>query len=516
MKRPLTKTILFIFLLAPCCDSFAAHSVSIGLLAEGTRWETPTYFVDSGASGPTVLIVGGVHGNEPAGFRSVEQIRHWPIVKGRLVVIPAANVPGLEANTRFLPGESADVRDLNRNFPDDDLEKGALGDVAQSIWPFVHSHRPDWVIDLHEGYEFNISHKPGKGETKSVGSSVIYESSRDLDPIAEGMRDAADALVTRPDRRFNLLKSGARRTSLVGACVNHLGAKGMILETTFNDQPLSLRTREHRAMVNVLLRHLGMIDRDCVDVLVAREEDEMILVGLYDGPGATDRGIARLRRAIESAPDMSLRHLGPTDMRPAVLNQFDVIAFPGGGGSSQAKAIGEEGRDHVRAFVRQGGGFLGVCAGAFLASSHYSWSFDLLPTTVLTGAVKVEGRSRQMWYRGDATTVSVQLSDDGRQLFSGIPEVVDVTYQNGPILSPKQGTDLPPYTTLATYRSEQVRIEPQRGTMVNTPAIVSGLFHKGRVIAIGPHPEATEALYPIITQSIRWGAKQTNATWFAR
>ena len=48
----------------------AAPSAESGKIAAGTEWETEFYVVDSGIAGPTVLIVGGVHGNEPAGYRA--------------------------------------------------------------------------------------------------------------------------------------------------------------------------------------------------------------------------------------------------------------------------------------------------------------------------------------------------------------------------------------------------------------------------------------------------------------
>jgi putative intracellular protease/amidase len=253
------------------------------------------------------------------------------------------------------------------------------------------------------------------------------------------------------------------------------------------------------------MSHLGMIERDCADVMTGCQPDTSIEVALYDGPGASERGIGRLGLIIDRTPDMSLQHLGPADIRPAVLEQFDAIVFPGGSGSKQARAIGPTGRRHVRDFVRQGGGYLGVCAGAYLCSAHYSWSLDLVATHVFTGSREIEGMGkRQMWYRGDATKVNMQLTEEGMKRLPGLPQDVEVTYQNGPIVSPKDDPDLPPYTPLAYFRSEQVRYEPQRGTMIDTPAIVTGTFHRGRVIAISPHPEATDSLHPIITESIRW------------
>ena len=88
-----------------------------GTLAEGTKWETPYYVVKGPKPGPTVFLTGGLHGNEPAGALAAEQIRHWAILMGRLVVLPRANQPGLKAETRHLPDLPREHADLNRNFP---------------------------------------------------------------------------------------------------------------------------------------------------------------------------------------------------------------------------------------------------------------------------------------------------------------------------------------------------------------------------------------------------------------
>jgi putative intracellular protease/amidase len=258
-------------------------------------------------------------------------------------------------------------------------------------------------------------------------------------------------------------------------------------------------------MVNVLMRHLGMVDRDCVGVLAQARPGMTILVALYDGAGTSTRSVGRLADIVDRTPDMVLHHLGPADVRPAVLAQFDVIVFPGGSGSKQARTVGPEGRKHVLAFVRQGGGYLGICAGAYLCSAHYSWSLGLIDTAVFTGTREVEGLGKKsMWYRGGPAMVKMQLTEEGRKLFPDVPERVEVKYQNGPIVSPKQHPGLSRYTPLAHFRSENVLYEPQRGTMVDTPAIVAGRFHQGRVISMSPHPEAVQALQSIITGSIRW------------
>ena len=36
-------------------------------------------------------------------------------------------------------------------------------------------------------------------------------------------------------------------------------------------------------------------------------------------------------------------------------------------------------RSEVKAFVKDGGCYVGICAGCYLASTGYDWSLDLLP-----------------------------------------------------------------------------------------------------------------------------------------
>ena len=76
-----------------------------------------------------------------------------------------------------------------------------------------------------------------------------------------------------------------------------------------------------------------------------------------------------------------------------------------------------------------------------------------------------------------------------------------------PIMSPMGKVGLGNFRTLANFRSEVSRYKPQKGTMVNTPAIIAGEFGKGRVLCISPHPESTIALYSLVQNAIRWTAR---------
>ncbi len=470
----------------------ADTEISGGRFGSGTTWENPWWVVDSGKPGPTVLVVGGMHGNEPAGSRAAEQIRRWPIVRGKLLVLPQVNRLGLAANIRWAPDYRNDreKRDLNRNFPQGKGMK-PLTPLCQAVWEFISKRHPDWVFDLHEGFDFHHLNP------KSVGSSII--TFPEGAAVARIMLDAVNAGID-PRRQFDLLaKSGPVNGSLARACGKLLGAKSFILETTFKDQAVSLRTRQHRRMVSTALQRIGMLDQDCTDILAPVAKDGLVRVAVFDAAGANE---GKVLKVLDDRSDLFACHVGPEDMIEKVLQQFDALVFPGGSGSKQGEAIGAKGRENVRQFVRGGGGIVGICAGAFLCTSHYKWSLHLMNASVFNKMVEVEGKGRKsMWYRGKPADVDVEVAGEGVAVL-GLEGLHSIRYHNGPILSPGNALSAPAYRSLAFFRSENGIYEEQKGTMVGAPAVVASDFGKGRVLAISPHFESTKGREIVVLRAI--------------
>ena len=55
------------------------------------------------------------------------------------------------------------------------------------------------------------------------------------------------------------------------------------------------------------------------------------------------------------------------DVRARALDSAGVLVVPGGWASDKTVALGEDGREAIRSFVKAGGGYLGLCGGAGLA-----------------------------------------------------------------------------------------------------------------------------------------------------
>lgn len=227
-----------------------ARAEEARLLAPGTPLETPVHTLRAAAPGPTVLVVAGIHGNETAPPVAAAELLDLVLARGRLVVIPEANRPALVARTRTSPREQH--ADLNRNFPRraDDAPRGAL---ASALWSEVLALRPDWVLDLHEGWGFSAV-------SKSMGSSVVLAPHPRTDglarPMAERVIAAVDATVRPPGQRFTLLQPGPAG-SLARAVVERCSTPALVFETTWT-QPLRLRVAQQALMVRTALEALSM------------------------------------------------------------------------------------------------------------------------------------------------------------------------------------------------------------------------------------------------------------------
>src|SRR5262249_31175158 len=147
------------------------------------------------------------------------------------------------------------------------------------------------------------------------------------------------------------------------------------------------------------------------------------------------------------------------------LKDFDVVIFTGGSGSAQAKTIGEKGREEVREFVRRGGGYVGICAGAYLACSGFDWGVGVLDARTVSNK----------WQRG-VGEVEMELTPDGGKVAGLPPSQRAVHYANGPIIQPNERADIPDYEVLAWFRTELAKNGSPVGVMVNSPAIARGTF----------------------------------------
>lgn len=105
--------------------------------------------VAKNGEGPTVLLTGGVHGDEyegPIALAKLVRGLDLSSLTGRLIVVPAVNYPAFIAGTRTSP---IDDINLNRTFPGN-----RNGTATEMIAHYVTTEllpRSDYLIDFHAG-----------------------------------------------------------------------------------------------------------------------------------------------------------------------------------------------------------------------------------------------------------------------------------------------------------------------------------------------------------------------------
>jgi predicted deacylase len=222
-----------------------------GALAEGTRFATPYFIKESPLPGPTVLVIGGVHGNEIAGPLAVDILRRCTIQRGRLLLIPRANLLAVRAQTRHTPDEDDELSDLNRDFPEVGKNEPPRGVLAEALWRFVQHQKPDWLIDLHESANYRLLN------LGSTGNTILMSETPQTQKAANVLLDAINATISDSDKQWGVPRP-PKDGSLARAAAEHLHIHALLFETTNKDQPLDVRVQQHVFLVAQLLKYLNM------------------------------------------------------------------------------------------------------------------------------------------------------------------------------------------------------------------------------------------------------------------
>lgn len=220
-----------------------------------------------------------------------------------------------------------------------------------------------------------------------------------------------------------------------------------------------------------------------------------VKVAVFNDSGVS-KNITTLLEVVRGFPVVQVEEVTAAKIRDGKLADYQVVIFPGGSGSKEAAALEEAGREQVRKFVAGGGGYVGICAGAYLASADYNWSLHILDAKVI---------DRAHWARGTGE-VEVALTESGREALGAKADREAILYWQGPLLAPAGKDEIPDYETLGTFATEIAKNGAPKGVMCGTTAIARGAFGGGRVFCFSPHPERTPAVQDQVLKAIQWAA----------
>ena len=181
----------------------------------GTMPGFSSHYLNSGIPGNTVLIVGGIQGDEPGGFNAASLIvTHYKIMSGAVRVVPNLNFPSIIKRSRGLHG------DMNRKF--DLLNSGDPEfNTIKRIKKMILEPAVDLVLNLHDGSGFyskiheNKNRHPGRW-----GQCIIVDQEH-----------MPDRFMEKKEKFFQLSRAAWKSADSVNISLLHPGHKFNVKNT---------------------------------------------------------------------------------------------------------------------------------------------------------------------------------------------------------------------------------------------------------------------------------------------
>jgi glutamine amidotransferase-like uncharacterized protein len=219
-----------------------------------------------------------------------------------------------------------------------------------------------------------------------------------------------------------------------------------------------------------------------------QSKDDDINVLIFNGDGAIENSVASMEDELDEVnSETSSYHYNysTTDIiNSEILSSCDVLIMPGGDASTYIETDDID-NAAIKKFVAEGKGYVGICAGAYVASKqvdgHYSgWGIAPNVNTKIvsyTGQIPISITSYGSKVLKESSTQYMHM-ENGPAMYTNVSQMVMAEYTNN-----KTG-----------YQ--------------NYAAIVGDTYGSGRVLLSSPHPELSPQNSQLLAVMISWAAKR--------
>ncbi|MBD3830553.1 MAG: succinylglutamate desuccinylase/aspartoacylase family protein [Arcobacter sp.] len=159
----------------------------------GANKDFTLYKKDGEKKGNTLLVIGGIHGDEPGGYFAPAFLeKHYKIKKGSVWIVPNINKDSIIANNRGI------YNDMNRKFSNIDKNDPDYPNVTK-IKKIILDKKVDLVLNLHDGHGFfRKNYENAIFNPNAWGQATIIDQEKingldkfgNLDEIATKVNDA--------------------------------------------------------------------------------------------------------------------------------------------------------------------------------------------------------------------------------------------------------------------------------------------------------------------------------------
>jgi len=257
-----TRILLGILCLLAFAAPAAAGSWEHAFFA-GTQYPLRVVYLEGETPGPTVMVQGGIQGDESSGFITAQLLSRSTVTRGNLIVLPRANVPSINLHKRQINV------DMNRRF-DRDYNRFYEDRVARVIRYFLC--KSDAFIHLHEGSGFyNPTYVNNLRNPMRYGQSIIVDTlvyhKIDLEQTVNSVLEELNGTIPTADYQFKLFNTRTfdqgteypeMRKSLTCYALAQHNIPAMAVEVSKDIRQIGWKVRQQLAATTLLLAHLGV------------------------------------------------------------------------------------------------------------------------------------------------------------------------------------------------------------------------------------------------------------------
>ena len=236
-----------------------------------TAYELNVYKIYGKQPGKTLMLIGGIQGNEPGGFLSADLYADMSLAKGNLVVVPRANFYSIILNQRGPHG------DMNRKFTNGDTATSMEDKIVTILKKLIS--QSDYLLNLHDGAGYYYPKYINKWRNPMrFGQSIIADTHEykvpgtnrviKLEEMAQKVIGEINPHIKNELHKFHFMntKTGAkdskhseqRKSATYYALTeHHIPAFGV--ETSKFLPSIDLKVRYHNLVINAFKRMFDIV-----------------------------------------------------------------------------------------------------------------------------------------------------------------------------------------------------------------------------------------------------------------
>lgn len=236
-----------------------------------TAYELNVYKIYGKQPGKTLMLIGGIQGNEPGGFLSADLYADMSLERGNLIVVPRANFYSILLNKRGPHG------DMNRKFTHEDTAESMEDKIVSILKKLIG--QSDYLLNLHDGSGYYYPKYIDKWRNPMrFGQSIIADCEAYVVPgtenlislgniarkvVAEVNAHIKNGLYkfhynnTRTGDSDSAHKQQRKSATYYALTKHHIPAFGV--ETSKFLPSIDLKVRYHNLIINTFMRHFDII-----------------------------------------------------------------------------------------------------------------------------------------------------------------------------------------------------------------------------------------------------------------